>query len=77
MDTDDAALHKSGTRHRPRRGWIVTTLMLLVFMGAPAPSATAEAIVQPVAADPSVVRASDGMFYMYTTADDWGDGQGM
>ncbi|WP_370180920.1 family 43 glycosylhydrolase [Rhodococcus wratislaviensis] len=77
MDTDDAALRKSGTRHRPRRGWIVTTLTLLVLMVAPAPSATAEAIVQPVAADPSVVRASDGMFYMYTTADDWGDGQGM
>ncbi len=34
-------------------------------------------IVTPIAADPSVVRAPDGTFYMYTTADDWLDGEGM
>src|SRR5699024_5506569 len=28
-------------------------------------------IVLPVAADPSVVRAPDGTFYLYATADDW------
>lgn len=34
-------------------------------------------IVRPVAADPSVVRAPDGTFYLYATADDWQDGQGL
>lgn len=33
-------------------------------------------IVEPGAADPSVVRAPDGTFYMYVTSDDWSDGQG-
>lgn len=51
-------------------------LALLVVMLAPAPSALAQSIVQPVAADPTVIRAQDGRYYMYATADDWGDGQG-
>ena len=33
-------------------------------------------IVTPVAADPSIIRAPDGSFYLYATQDDWGDGQG-
>ena len=43
---------------------------------AGAPAVAANPIVEPVAADPSIVRAQDGTFYMYTTADDWGDGDG-
>lgn len=33
-------------------------------------------VVTPVAADPSVIRAEDGTFYLFATQDDWGDGQG-
>lgn len=33
-------------------------------------------VATPVAADPSVIRAPDGTFYLYTTQDDWADGQG-
>lgn len=33
-------------------------------------------VATPVAADPSVVRAPDGTFYLYATQDDWADGQG-
>lgn len=31
-------------------------------------------VIEPVAADPSVLRAPDGTFYLYATQDDWGDG---
>ncbi len=34
-------------------------------------------VVLPIAADPSVVRAPDGTFYLYATSDDWQDGGGM
>ncbi|MDN5759603.1 MAG: family 43 glycosylhydrolase, partial [Tomitella sp.] len=34
-------------------------------------------VVLPVAADPSVVRAPDGSYYLYATSDDWQDGGGM
>lgn len=34
-------------------------------------------IISTPAADPSVVRAPDGTFYLYATADDWMDGQGV
>lgn len=33
-------------------------------------------VVTPVAADPSIIRAPDGTFYLYATQDDWGDGNG-
>ncbi len=33
-------------------------------------------VVIPLAADPSVVRGEDGRYYLFATADDWGDGQG-
>lgn len=33
-------------------------------------------VITPVAADPSIIRAPDGSFYLYATQDDWGDGQG-
>ncbi len=34
-------------------------------------------VVLPIAADPSVVRAPDGTYYLYATSDDWQDGGGM
>ncbi len=33
-------------------------------------------VVTPVAADPSIIRDSDGTYYLYATQDDWGDGDG-
>lgn len=33
-------------------------------------------VVTPVAADPSVIRAPDGTYYLYATQDAWGDGNG-
>lgn len=34
-------------------------------------------VFEPVFADPTVVRADDGVFYAYGTANDWGDGEGL
>ncbi|MEM6428117.1 MAG: family 43 glycosylhydrolase [Deinococcota bacterium] len=31
-------------------------------------------VVTPVAADPSIIRAADGTFYLYATQDNWDDG---
>lgn len=47
----------------------------LVLAGSPV--AAANPVVVPTGADPSVVRAADGAYYMYTTADDWADGRGV
>ncbi len=33
-------------------------------------------VFEPIFADPSIVRAEDGLFYAFATEDDWGDGQG-
>lgn len=33
-------------------------------------------VVTPVAADPSIIRAPDGTYYLYGTQDAWGDGNG-
>lgn len=33
-------------------------------------------VFEPVFADPSVIRADDGLFYAFATEDDWGDGDG-
>ncbi|KAA0989749.1 family 43 glycosylhydrolase [Dyadobacter aurulentus] len=33
-------------------------------------------VFEPILADPTVVRADDGMFYAYGTMDNWGDGKG-
>ena len=48
--------------------WIVATLALAQTYTNP--------VVTPVAADPSIIRAPDGSFYLYATQDDWDDGQG-
>ncbi|PYE13703.1 arabinan endo-1,5-alpha-L-arabinosidase [Williamsia limnetica] len=71
-------MHGYGASARVRARPILVPLLaaLIVLVFAPAPTAGAESIVRPVAADPSVIRADDGKYYMYATADDWGDGQG-
>jgi arabinan endo-1,5-alpha-L-arabinosidase len=33
-------------------------------------------VVTPVAADPDIIRAEDGTFYLYATQDNWADNQG-
>lgn len=50
-------------------------LALSLSLGQDRPSYT-NPVVTPVAADPDVVRAPDGTFYLYATQDDWGDGNG-
>lgn len=61
--------------HGLLRATIVGALALALIL-AGGPAALANPVVTPTAADPAVVRAPDGSFYMYTTADDWADGQG-
>ncbi len=40
------------------------------------PATYTNPVVRPVAADPSVIRADDGTFYLFATQDDWADGGG-
>lgn len=66
---------------------LVLTVLLTAWAGAqtqapPKPTATqtqtyTNPVVTPVAADPSVIRAPDGTFYLYATQDDWADVQGV
>ena len=42
----------------------------------PPPATYTNPVVRPIAADPTVVRADDGSFYLFATEDDWADGQG-
>ncbi len=58
------------------RAPIAAAALTALCLAAATPVAAANPIVEPVAADPSIVRADDGTYYMYTTADDWGDGEG-
>lgn len=50
--------------------------LTLLLLGAQAPATYTNPVATPVAADPDVVRAPDGTFYLYATQDDWGDGRG-
>lgn len=58
--------------------WAAIALAIVTVTG-PAASAAAvhytNPVVLPVAADPSVIRAADGVFYLYATQDNWGDGR--
>ena len=61
----------SSTRPTAGRRWanacrfaFPALLTLLVVTLAPSPYAMAQSIVQPVAADPTVIRAQDGRYYM-------------
>ena len=61
-----------------QRLWV---LGLLAMLGGYTAAQTAtktytNPVVTLVAADPSVLRAADGTFYLYATQDDWADGQG-
>jgi len=51
---------------------LVATLLLAGCGGA----TYANPVFEPILADPSVIRADDGLFYAYGTQDDWGDGEG-
>ena len=68
--------HAVSLRTSPTRRWVVTLVSLLAFVLAPQ-IGHANPVVEPVAADPTVIRDDDGAFYMFTTADDWGNGRGM
>ncbi|WP_255450507.1 family 43 glycosylhydrolase [Skermania sp. ID1734] len=63
------------TRSATAQRWVLSAITVCAIAAVAAP-AHANPVVQPVAADPSVIRAADGKFYMYTTGDDWGDGHG-
>jgi len=59
----------------------VAMLALLAAACGPAPHVApptagtyVNPVATPVAADPSVVRAADGTYYLFATQDDWGDG---
>lgn len=54
---------------------VVVALAVLALL-VPAPAASSNPVTLPVAADPTVIRGDNGLYYMYATADDWGDGQG-
>ncbi|MFZ5991689.1 MAG: hypothetical protein ACOYW9_07975 [Deinococcota bacterium] len=51
-------------------------LIAALLLGMQPPATYTNPVVIPVAADPDVVRAPDGRFYLYATQDDWGDGGG-
>jgi arabinan endo-1,5-alpha-L-arabinosidase len=56
---------------------LVCTLWLLVVLAfAGAQETYTNPVVTPVAADPDLIRAEDGSFYLYATQDDWADGDG-
>lgn len=57
---------------------IVTAWLVVTGLGARAqPENTyVNPVVTPVAADPSVIRAPDGTFYLFATSDAWDDGLG-
>lgn len=58
-----------------RQGLLAVVLALGASV-AQVPATYTNPVVTPVAADPDVVRAPDGRFYLYATQDDWGDGGG-
>lgn len=65
-------------RGNRRAGWCaaaVATASLLVLAGHGLAQTYVNPIIAPVAADPSVVRAPDGTFYLVATQDRWPDGQ--
>lgn len=74
--TTNASDVQGVTRKSHLRVWVVAMLMMLTVVGG-APAAPANPVTLPVAADPTIIRGANGMYYMYATADDWGDGFGM
>jgi arabinan endo-1,5-alpha-L-arabinosidase len=58
-------------------GVALTLLALASLMGSALASGGAtftNPVIEPVAADPSVIRAADGTWYLYATQDRWDDG---
>lgn len=56
---------------------MVLLLSVALLLGMQAPPTYTNPIITPVAADPDVIRAQDGNFYLYATQDDWGNNQGV
>ncbi|WP_229238555.1 family 43 glycosylhydrolase [Dyadobacter sp. Leaf189] len=62
--------------------FLAATMILSTFAEAFSQTATTtelsykNPVFEPILADPTVVRAEDGMFYAYGTMDNWGDGNG-
>lgn len=54
----------------------IVTLVAVVAMcgGAALASTYTNPVIAPVAADPSLIRAADGTWYLYATQDRWDDG---
>jgi arabinan endo-1,5-alpha-L-arabinosidase len=56
------------------RHWLLVIVVLLAGSGLTQEEKIyTNPVIEPVAADPSVIRAKDGTFYLYATQDDWGD----
>jgi arabinan endo-1,5-alpha-L-arabinosidase len=62
---------------------ITIPLMIILIMLVSSCSSKEEAaltyenpVFEPVIADPSIIKATDGHFYAFGTEDDWGDGKG-
>jgi arabinan endo-1,5-alpha-L-arabinosidase len=61
---------------RIRRFGLVQLLLLATVVMVRAEGSYTNPVIAPVAADPTIIRAPDGIYYLYTTQDDWGDGSG-
>lgn len=57
--------------------YLYLPLFTVPLLGFQSPTTYINPVVTPVAADPHVIRAPDGTFYLYATQDDWGDGRGV
>jgi len=58
---------------------LIPTLCLLVCLalaGAQEVPRYTNPVVTPIAADPDIIRAENGSFYLYATQDNWADGSG-
>lgn len=60
------------------RAWASSSFFIVMFCAAfyVAAQTYTNPVATPVAADPSVILAPDGAYYLYATQDDWADGQG-
>ncbi len=53
---------------------LVTVLSAAAGVQAQEASMYTNPVVTPVAADPTIIRGQDGLFYLYATQDNWSDG---
>ncbi|MCE5287920.1 MAG: family 43 glycosylhydrolase [Nocardiaceae bacterium] len=60
-----------------RARWFMAAVAAVLAAGLGAPPASADPVMLPAAADPSIIRDASGVYHAYATSDDWGDGKGM